>query len=76
MRRIALHLYPHRVFSGRVLIYFLLRLIFSDLGVDEDDDRRLVRSFCRALVNITLLASSSPDALYFLRMHETTTTFD
>jgi hypothetical protein len=24
-------------------------------------------------VNITLLASSSPDALYFLRMHETTT---
>jgi hypothetical protein len=49
MRRIALHLYPHRVFSGRVLIYFLLRLIFSDLGVDEDDDRRLVRSFCRAL---------------------------
>jgi hypothetical protein len=25
------------------------------------------------LVNVTLLASSSPDALYFLRMHETTT---
>jgi hypothetical protein len=49
LRRIALHLYPHREFSGRVLIYFLLRLIFSDLGVDEDDDRRLVRTFCRAL---------------------------
>jgi hypothetical protein len=25
------------------------------------------------LVNTTLLASSSPDALYFLRMHEATT---
>jgi hypothetical protein len=25
------------------------------------------------LVNVTLLASSSPDALYFLRMHKTTT---
>ena len=49
LRRIALLLCPHREFFGRVLIYFLLRLIFSDLGVDEDDDRRLVRAFCRAL---------------------------
>jgi hypothetical protein len=49
LRRIALHLHPHREFSGHVLIYFLLHLIFSDLGVDEDDDRRLVRAFCRAL---------------------------
>jgi hypothetical protein len=49
LSRIALHLYPHRVFSSHVLIYFLLCLIFSDLGVDEDDDRRLVRAFCRAL---------------------------
>jgi hypothetical protein len=49
LRRIVLFLHPHREFSGRVLIYFLLRLIFSDLGVDEDDDRRLVRAFCRAL---------------------------
>jgi hypothetical protein len=57
----VLHLYPHRVFSDRVLIYFLLR-IFSKLGVDEDDDRRLVRAFVEQLVNITLLASSSPDS--------------
>jgi hypothetical protein len=57
----VLHLYPHRVFSDRVLIYFLLR-IFSKLGVDEDDDRRLVRAFVEHLVNITLLASSSPDS--------------
>ena len=49
LRRIALHLYPHRVFFDRVLIYFLLCLIFSDLGVDVDDDQRLVRAFCRAL---------------------------
>jgi hypothetical protein len=49
LRRIALYLYLHREFSDRMLIYFLLRLIFSDLGVDEDDDRRLVRAFCRAL---------------------------
>jgi hypothetical protein len=49
LRRITLHLHPHREFSSRVLIYFLLCLIFSDLGVDEDDDRRLVRAFCRAL---------------------------
>jgi hypothetical protein len=37
---VALLLHLHQEFSGRVLIYFLLRLIFSDLGVDEDDDRR------------------------------------
>jgi hypothetical protein len=49
LRRIALHLHPHREFFGRILIYFLLCLIFSDLGVDEDDDRRLVRAFYRAL---------------------------
>jgi hypothetical protein len=49
LRRIALLLCPHREFSGRVLIYFLLCLIFSDLGVDEDDNQRLVRAFCRAL---------------------------
>jgi hypothetical protein len=48
LRQIAL-LCPHREFFGHVLIYFLLRLIFSDLGVDEDDDRRHVRAFCRAL---------------------------
>jgi hypothetical protein len=29
--------------------------------------------FVAHLVNTMLLASSSPDALYFLRMHETTT---
>jgi hypothetical protein len=33
----------------------------------------LFELFVAHLVNITLLASSSPDALYFLRMHETTT---
>ena len=49
LRRIALYLYPHQEFSDRVLIYFLLHSIFSDLGVDEDNDRRLVRAFCRAL---------------------------
>lgn len=70
LRRIALHLYLHRVFSDRVLIYFLLRLIFSDLGVDEDDDRRLVRAFVEHLVNITRLASSLPDSWGFLGMHE------
>jgi hypothetical protein len=32
----------------------------------------LFELFVAHLVNITLLASSSPDALYFLRMHETT----
>jgi hypothetical protein len=30
------------------------------------------RQFVERLGNITRLASSSPDALYFLRMHETT----
>jgi hypothetical protein len=40
LRRIALLLHLYREFSGRELIYFLLRLIFSDLGVDKDDDRR------------------------------------
>jgi hypothetical protein len=64
--QIALHFYPHQVFFGSILIYFLLRLIFSDLGVDEDDDRRLVRAFVEHLVNITLLASSSPDSWDFL----------
>jgi hypothetical protein len=66
LRRIALLLCPHREFSGRVLIYFLLRLIFLELGVDKDDDRRLVRAFVEHLVNITLLASSSPDSWDFL----------
>jgi hypothetical protein len=66
LRRIALHLYPHREFSGRVPIDFLLRLIFSELGVDEDDDRRLVRAVVEHLVNLTLLASSSPDSWGFL----------
>jgi hypothetical protein len=50
-----------RILRSR-LIYFLLRLIFSDLGVDEDDNRRLVRAFVERLVNITRLASSSPDS--------------
>jgi hypothetical protein len=31
----------------------------------------LFELFVEHLVNITLLALSSPDALYFLRMHET-----
>jgi hypothetical protein len=61
LRRITLLLCPHREFSGRVLIYFPLRLIFSELGVDEGDDRRLVQAFVEHLVNITLLGSSSPD---------------
>jgi hypothetical protein len=33
----------------------------------------LFKLFVTYLMNITLLASSSHDALYFLRMHETTT---
>jgi hypothetical protein len=33
----------------------------------------LFELFVEHLVNTTLLASSSPDALYFLRMHEMTT---
>jgi hypothetical protein len=70
LRRIALLLCPHQELSGRVLIYFLLRLIFSEFGVDEDDDRRLVRAFVEHLVNITRLASSSPDSWDFLGMHE------
>jgi hypothetical protein len=61
----VLLLCPHQEFSGRVLIDFLLRLIFSGLGVDEDDDRRLVRVVVEHLVNLTLLASSSPDAWNF-----------
>jgi hypothetical protein len=32
--------------------------------------RILVQPLRRVHVNVTLLASSSPDALYFLRMHE------
>jgi hypothetical protein len=43
------------------------------LGVDKDDDQRLVRAFVEHLVNITLLASSSPDSWDFLMMHGTTT---
>jgi hypothetical protein len=62
LRRIALLLCPRGEFSGRVLIYFLLRLIFSDLGVDEDDNRRLIRAFVERLMNITWLASSLPDS--------------
>jgi hypothetical protein len=76
LRRIVLLLCPRREFSGRVLIYFLLRLIFSELGVDENDDRRLVRAFIEHLVNIIQLASSSPDSWDFLMTHGTTTTFD
>jgi hypothetical protein len=76
LRRIALLLCPHREFFGHVLIYFLLRLIFSDLGVDEDDDQRLVRAFVAHLVNTMLLTSSSLDAWDFLMTHGTTTTFD
>jgi hypothetical protein len=70
LRRIALLLCPHREFFGRVLIYFPLRLIFSELGVDEGDDRRLVQTFVEHLVNITLLTLSSPDSWDFLEMHE------
>jgi hypothetical protein len=76
LRRITLLLCPHLEFFGRVLIYFHLRLIFSELGVDEDDDQRLVRAFVEHLVNTTLLASSSPDSWDFLMTRGTTTTFD
>jgi hypothetical protein len=43
------------------------------LGVDEDDNQRLVQAFVEYLVNITLLASSSPDSWDFLMTHGTTT---
>jgi hypothetical protein len=33
-----------------------------ELGADEDDARRLVQASVEYLVNITLLASSSPDS--------------
>jgi hypothetical protein len=64
LRRIALLLCPHREFSGRVLIYFLLRLIFTDLGVDEDDDQQIVRAFVKRLAGATRTSRTPPSNLW------------